>query len=203
MLERWILLPLVAALIGWFTNYLAVRMIFRPRAPRRLGPLVLQGLLPKRRDEFARKIAVTVERHLFSAGDVRRALEHPEARAGLARLVDGALERFFREKLTARVPMLGAFLQGSMFEAVKEALAEELRQLMQNGVAVLGETLDATLDLEDLVARKIQSFDMDRLEGIVVDVAHRELRAIEILGGVLGFAVGVVQVLVLQWWERA
>ncbi|MCL6583108.1 MAG: DUF445 family protein [bacterium] len=53
-------IPFISALIGWFTNYLAVRMIFHPYQPLGLGPLKIQGLVPKRREELAISIGKTV-----------------------------------------------------------------------------------------------------------------------------------------------
>ena len=52
--------PFIAALIGWFTNYLAVRMLFRPRKPIDLKIFTLQGLLPKKRNDVATNIATTI-----------------------------------------------------------------------------------------------------------------------------------------------
>ncbi|HHT66442.1 MAG TPA: DUF445 family protein, partial [Clostridiales bacterium] len=52
---------IVGALIGWFTNYLAVKMLFRPIRPWRipLTKIELQGLIPKRREEIAVTIGAT------------------------------------------------------------------------------------------------------------------------------------------------
>jgi len=43
----------------------------------------------------------------------------------------------------------------------------------------------------------VNSFEDDRLERIVIEIARRELRAIELLGGLLGALIGGAQWLVL------
>ena len=66
-----LIMTVVGALIGWFTNYLAVKMLFRPIRPRRV-PLIkieLQGLIPRRREEIAVTIGATVEKELISVKD--------------------------------------------------------------------------------------------------------------------------------------
>jgi uncharacterized membrane protein YheB (UPF0754 family) len=45
----------------------------------------------------------------------------------------------------------------------------------------------------DIVQEKIINFDLDRLEAVILKVSGTELKAIEILGGVLGFVIGLIQ----------
>ena len=44
----------------------------------------------------------------------------------------------------------------------------------------------------------MSSFDTDRLEQVVIRVAAAELKAIEVLGGVLGLTIGVAQAALLS-----
>lgn len=44
-------LPAGGAVVGYITNWLAIKLIFEPVDPIRMGPFVLQGLFLKRQDE--------------------------------------------------------------------------------------------------------------------------------------------------------
>ena len=44
-----------------------------------------------------------------------------------------------------------------------------------------------------MVRERIEELDLDALEQMVLAIAKSELRAIEILGGVIGFVIGLVQ----------
>ena len=66
----WCLLPVIAAIIGWGTNYLAVRMLFHPRQEKRILGLSFQGVFPKRQKVLAEKLGKLVARELFSMKDV-------------------------------------------------------------------------------------------------------------------------------------
>ncbi len=59
-------LPFIAAFIGWFTNYLAVKMLFHPRKPIRFLGMTIQGIFPKRQELFAQKLGVLVSKELIS-----------------------------------------------------------------------------------------------------------------------------------------
>lgn len=194
----WFILPPIAALIGWFTNFIAVRMIFRPRRVVNLLGLKVQGLLPKRRHEFAENIAATIEEHLFSAEDVRKAINQPEIKTDILELVRNRIDHFISEKLIGGNPMLAAFLQGSFAEKMKASLVQEVSGLFDEGAGVIGDRLDESLNMKKLVAEKIEAFDMAKLESIVLAVAKKELRAIELLGALLGFLVGMLQLGLLR-----
>ena len=55
-----LLLPIIAALIGWFTNYLAVKMLFHPRLPLKIFGFSIQGVFPKRQKQLADKLGTLV-----------------------------------------------------------------------------------------------------------------------------------------------
>lgn len=68
----------VAALIGGVTNYLAIRMLFRPRRPWHIGPWRVPftpGLIPKRREEIALSLGRVVAGYLVTSDALSRLLE--------------------------------------------------------------------------------------------------------------------------------
>ncbi len=65
-------IPLISALIGWITNYLAVKMIFRPHIPIKILGITFHGILPKRKSALAHEIGETVERELISHDDIKK-----------------------------------------------------------------------------------------------------------------------------------
>lgn len=184
--------PLIGALIGYVTNWLAVRMIFRPRTPIGIGPLRFQGVLPRRREAFATSIAGAVEAHLFTREDLARLVRDPEVHAALEAGIDRRMDDFVAG-LKAKVPMAGMFLQGPLLEMAREKIVEMSEGLVQE----MAVHLEESVDLQSTIRAKILSFDLDRLEAIVLAVAQRELRFIEVAGGVLGAAVGTLQMLLL------
>jgi uncharacterized membrane protein YheB (UPF0754 family) len=189
--------PLIGALIGWGTNALAVRMIFRPREPRKLGPFIVQGLIPRRRTELAHTIGETVEQHLISHTDVMSALNAPAVSQKLRAVVDAKLASFMQERLGSLHPMLGMLVGGAMSDGIRVKLVDEVMGFLPGVVEQAAEALEESLDFKQIVVEKIEAFELERLEAIVLKIAAHELRAIEVLGGVLGFVIGVAQSLLL------
>ena len=92
-------LPLIAALIGWFTNYIAVKMIFRPRHEIRFAGIRIIGLIPKRKHDLAIKIAETVEKELISHKDIRAILQNEDFHVHAGDLIKQKVDGFIIEKL--------------------------------------------------------------------------------------------------------
>jgi uncharacterized membrane protein YheB (UPF0754 family) len=52
-----------------------------------------------------------------------------------------------------------------------------------------------------MISGRVNSLEMERVEGIVLDVMARELKWIDVFGGVLGFLIGIFQAL-FTWLLR-
>jgi len=184
-------MPLVGGAIGYVTNRLAVMMIFRPYQPRTILGMRFQGLVGRRQAELAESIGRVVGDHLIGHQDVVRALE----KLDLERLVGTAIERGLQPKIDElrRLPFVGSFLTE---ERVRDLRTQFVRGLVDQGQGLVGEferAVEEGLDVRGIVTEKVREFSVERLERLILDVASRELRTIEILGGVLGFLVGLVQ----------
>jgi uncharacterized membrane protein YheB (UPF0754 family) len=58
------------------------------------------------------------------------------------------------------------------------------------------EKLKHELDLEAIVTEKVSNFSSDKLEEILQAIMSKEFRFIEVIGAVLGFLIGLIQVLI-------
>ena len=186
-------IPLIAALIGYVTNFIAVRMIFRPHTPRRLLCFTLHGLVPRRQKEIAASFGAMIERDLFSHADIRAALSSPETSDEASKFLGEQVD-LFATRLAAQNPMLGAFLQGPLLLQVKELLTKQMADRFPQFMEQLVSKVENRLDVSEIVQRKVEAFDLAKLESLIYEISSRELKTIELLGGVLGFLVGLGQV---------
>ena len=193
----WISLPLVGAAIGYATNRLAVAMLFRPLRPRRILGLRIQGLVPRRQGELAESIGRVVGDHLIDHKDLVAALD----RVDLETLLGTVIERGIQPKLEElrRLPLVGGFLTE---ERVADLRAQVVRGISDQREVLFEElerAVEEGLDVRALVTEKVREFPIARLEELILEVARRELRAIELLGGLLGLLVGLAQAGLLEW----
>ncbi|APC08959.1 DUF445 domain-containing protein [Neomoorella thermoacetica] len=189
---RWIVIPLIGAFIGWITNVLAIRLLFRPHRPFQFLFWTFQGLIPKRRAEIAANVARVVDKDLLPLGEVLEHLRTPALEEKITELV----VEVARRRLTERLP---SFIPAGLKEAASKTIEETLRREIPPALEELEGELTSSISsfsLGDLVAEKINKLDLHQVENLIVEVAGRELRYIELLGGVLGFFIGLVQAFV-------
>ena len=76
LMENWryAILPVLGMLIGWGTNWLALKMLFKPREPFGVGRYKIQGLIPSRRNDLSGTIAKTISDELLSSEDLVKAM---------------------------------------------------------------------------------------------------------------------------------
>jgi uncharacterized membrane protein YheB (UPF0754 family) len=177
---------LLGAFIGWITNVMTIRLIFRPRRPWRLGPLVLQGIIPRRRDDIAAALAGTISRELIGASDLGRAVDTAENRQALL----GAVRRALRERLE-RLPAFP--FRDTVLSRVEDAVVRELAAYMDRlgQDPAWAERALSHVPVERVIVERLRSVDLADFERIIIGVSRRELRQIEVLGGILGFVVGL------------
>ncbi len=186
-------LPLLAAAIGWLTNYVAIKMLFHPRQPIRIGFFTVQGLFPKRKDDIAQKLGQIVANDLVSVEDLTERLKSAENQAVIRQFLDEKLEHFLQTRFRALLPRVTMLLSSRALDKIKRILLEEFMQQLPRLVDQIVSKEAHSIDIEKIVADKVKAFSANQLEDMLHGILSKEFRMIEILGGVLGFSIGCVQ----------
>lgn len=193
------LIPIISAFIGWITNLVAIKMLFHPKKPVRIGFYTLQGIFPKRQQQFAEKLGKLVADELLSFDDISGKLSDPSKIKGLLPGIADQMDSFLRRKLPDSMPVLSMFIGDSTIEKIKKVFMEEMEALLPRLIRQYVESHREELDLEKIVTEKVSGFSSDKLEEILYSIMKKEFRFVEIIGGVLGFIIGLIQVLITHW----
>lgn len=188
------LLPLIAALIGWATNYLAIKMLFHPREPKKILGLSFQGVFPKRQNQIAEKLGTLVANELFSMKDIGQRIEELSTQPEAMEEVGKRIEKTIRGKLISAFPMLSMFLSDDMIVKVTNLFKGELEDFMKASASGLAVKMEDSIDVEALVREKVSTFSSDKVEELLIGFMEQEFRFIEKIGAVLGFFIGCAQV---------
>lgn len=199
MIWTLLLMGLIGALIGWCTNLIAVKLLFRPIKAFRI-PVIgweIQGLIPKRHAEIAKSVAQTVESELLDLEMILdRMIESIDKQQVLA-----MLEEKLIQVIKANLPSLLQSFSGTISKYVHEMVERQGEQLLTEVTETLVHKAIKEVNLAALMESKIMEMDLVKLESVIIALAERELKQIEVLGGVLGLLIGLIQggiVLMLQ-----
>ncbi|TAF53852.1 MAG: DUF445 family protein [Sphingobacteriia bacterium] len=189
------LIPFISAFIGWFTNWVAIKMLFHPREPKKILGLTIQGIFPKRQQVFAAKLGQMVTRELISFEEIEARILAPNHLQRILPVVDNHIDQFLKVKLAETMPVISMFIGDKTTDQLKKVFMGELEMLFPQLLSQYMAGLKTELDLEKMVTQKVSAFSSDKLEQILQDIMSKEFRFIEVLGGILGFIIGLFQVL--------
>ncbi len=190
------LIPIISAFIGWFTNWIAIKMLFHPREPKKILGITFQGIFPKNQKQFAAKLGKLVGEELLSFKDISSKITNPENVDKLMPFVDEHIDYFLRIKLAEKMPVISMFIGDKTIGELKIVFMEELKTLFPSLMQNYMTNLQQDLDLEEIVTQKVTAFSSDKLEDILNSIMSKEFRFIEIIGAVLGFIIGLLQIVI-------
>mgnify|MGYP006143231023 FL=1 len=194
-MNYWLLIiPVISAFIGWITNWVAIKMLFHPRNPINIFGIQVQGIFPKRQQQFAEKLGRLVSNELLSFSDIEEKINKPENLQKILPQVETHIDHFLRVKLGESMPMISMFIGDKTIDKLKGIFMEELEILFPKMMKEYSASLKSQLDLEQIVTDKVKAFPSDKLEDILYQVMAKEFRFVELLGAVLGFLIGILQV---------
>ena len=190
-----ILIPVISAFIGWFTNWIAIKMLFHPREPKKILGITFHGIFPKRQKTLASNLGKLISDEFLSFSDIEKKISNPENLKSVLPAVDNHIEYFLRKKLPDEMPVISMFIGDKTIIKMKKVFMEEIEELFPQIMKQYAINLKKELDLEEIVFTKVSAFSSDKLEEILLQIMSKEFRFVEILGGVIGFIIGVIQVL--------
>ena len=196
LLIQLIIIPLISAFIGWFTNWVAIKMLFHPKEPKRILGITFHGIFPKRQKIFAEKLGKMISAEFLSFADIQQKIANPQNLQKLMPMIEGHVDKFLRDKLSDEMPFLSLFIGDKTIRSLKRIFMLELEILFPQLMTSYAVHLQEELDLEKIVTDKVSAFSSDKLENILYQIMSKEFRFVEILGGVIGFIIGIVQVLI-------
>lgn len=193
MLLKASLMIVIGALIGWITNYFAIKMLFRPLKEINILGFKVQGLIPKRKMEMAESIADTIQEELISMKDITANIGDIELGEEIDLIVDRIVEDKLEKEVLAKIPMASLFITDSMILKIKGHIKDAIDENKDEFFTVIIQKMEDSVDMKNIIIEKIENFELDELEKMVYRIANNELKHIEVIGAILGAIIGGIQ----------
>ena len=196
-MNYWLLLiPIISAFIGWVTNWVAIKMLFHPREPKTYLGIRFHGIFPKRQQQFAEKLGKLVSAEFLSFSDIENKISDPSNLKKVMPMIEKHVDDFLRVKLSEQMPVLSMFIGDKTINTLKGVFMQEIEGLFPQVMKQFASNLKSELDLEQIVIQKVSSFSSDKLEEILYQIMSKEFRFVELIGGVIGLIIGLLQVVI-------
>jgi uncharacterized membrane protein YheB (UPF0754 family) len=190
------ILSIIGASIGYVTNVIAIKLLFRPVDPINIIGFEIQGVIPKRQKELSKSIGETVENELLSLEEIIESFVTEDKIEKLLDKIKLKIQRAVEVKIAEYPLILG--LKRPIIKYINNMMDEEGSEYVHEIIKDISKKAEEDISISKMVESKINSFDLTKVEEIVFDIAKKELRHIEILGAVLGFFIGIVQGIIVH-----
>ncbi|MBY2161867.1 DUF445 family protein, partial [Clostridioides difficile] len=193
-LIRILILAVIGGFIGYVTNVVAIRLIFRPIEPIKIPILNIEivGLIPKRRAEIAANVGEIIQEEFLSMDEILANIITDEDKEEVVRYIKARVKIIIHEKVSFIPSGIKNMIQDYLGEIIESEVKQSIDELSKNIINKANERID----IQKMVEDKINELDLYELEEIIIRIAKKELKHIEFLGLVLGFLIGIAQGLI-------
>jgi len=174
--------PAVGAVIGFITNAIAIKMLFRPLNPIRIFGIRLPftpGILPRQRKKLALSIGAMVERELLTAEVLRNRLANIDVTS-----FQGIVTEFLRRddirkefESKGRILMRNIFSKMNVFQRFFVSAGQYDQTIEEKMPEIIDELISSVENLlrEDRIKAKILSAVDNQIENILASIDIKTL----------------------------
>lgn len=197
--QAWWILPLSGLLIGYFTNWLAITMIFKPVQPHIIcgGYINIQGVFLKRQQQVATELSSMICTKLIYARRMLEFVVRSESFEEVLEIYQRHMEKAIDSVLGKSSLMLPVFVGQNAIEGIKNEAIQFTLDELPNHSKEIEDYMDKTFALADTIGPRLRGLPPEQFEGMLRPVFQEDEWMVLLLGGVLGVLVGSMQALVL------
>ena len=157
---KYIMPPLIGAVIGYVTNWIAVKMMFRPLKEIRIGKFKLPftpGIIPKNRKRIAKSIAIAINDNLLTNSDLTD------------KLMSNDIQDSIKEKV-ANFAMSDQILGDKILETVD---GQKLNQIKGNLTNKLSNSIYLSIleaNVGEIVGEQVELAAAEKLKGSLIGI---------------------------------
>ena len=190
--------PLMAAVVGWFTNWLAIQMSFNPIQFVGIGVIGWQGVIPRKAEKMAH---ICIDRTLQQFGDLNAVYQQLEPQRIVEQVisqVNPRMDEYIDEVMYEIQPVLWdnlpLFMKNRIYRWGREQLPSRIESLVED----FGDDLNDLIDLKALLSRELKTHP-DLMNRIFREAGSVELRSVINRGAIIG---GLLGALLAPAWGR-
>ncbi|HEX3592383.1 MAG TPA: DUF445 domain-containing protein [Pseudonocardiaceae bacterium] len=198
-----LLMPFFGAVTGWFTDWLALKMVFCPTEPKRyLGLVTWQGLFLRRRDEVTEAYATLIAQEVITPRKVIEAVLHGPLADRLFVLIQREVQTALARQIGPVRPLMLFAVGTRRYQRMKHLVAERVLERLPETLSHIEDYARDTMDIRNLLITKMRELSATEFEGLLRPAFQADEWILITVGAVLGCAVGEVQSLVLEHFAR-
>lgn len=192
--QEWWLLPVGGLVVGYITNFLALKLIFRPVDPIKIGPITIQGLFMKRQNEVSEEYSKILAEELLTSEKIFEFVVRNKGLEPLADIARKHVKEMVDNTTGSTQKMLLKFAFGNnKYEKIKHRAAELFVRELPNSLTTMFDYADRSLQIGQTLETKLKSLSKLDFEDVLHPIFREDEFTLIIVGAVLGAIAGLIQ----------
>lgn len=188
--------PIVGVIVGYYTNWLALKMIFRPlREKKIMGLVKYQGLFLKRQKEVSKEYADIVANKILSPHQVLENFIYGRAAEAFFSVIQSNVIRALAKLEGMAQPVLSFAVGSERYESLKELIIRRINEAVPKYATKVEGYLGKAMDLERTLYERLSNLPPEDFEELLRTAFQEDEWILILVGSALGFGVGLMQML--------
>lgn len=190
---KYLSIPLAAAVVGWFTNWVAIKLTFHPLEFMGKPPFLgWQGIIPSKVEKMASIVVDQTLSKLGTLSEFFQEMEPEKISHHVHHYMDERLESYTDEVMQDKHAVLWANLPLALKRRLYERTRKQLPKVTQALVEDIGVHIEELVDLKHMIVSQM-SKDKALMNRVFYEVGHKEFRFVILSGAVFGLLFGAIQ----------
>lgn len=189
---NWVL-PLFGLLVGYATNWIALKIIFEPRDPVRIGLVKIQGLFLKRQPEVAAQYANLIAGEILTPANMAEAALTGPHSGALDEVLEREVKRAIDDSVGITMPVVTAALGSQNYKKMKETAVAATHKRAGALMALVADYLEEAMDVKNTLSERLTALSPKEFEGLLRPAFEQDEWILITVGAVLGMLAGFAQ----------
>ena len=190
---QWWILPLGGLLVGYATNWIAIKIIFEPKNPIKIGPFTLQGMFLKRQKEVSEVYSQIIEKKLINSENITHIILHGSGSAQLLELIELHVNDAIERYVAIAQPYFALGVGSDNYFKMKSLAVKLLFENTDKYLYYAYDYADQALRVGDDLCERMQALSSEEFEGVLRPAYQADEWKLIVTGAILGLLAGLAQ----------
>lgn len=189
----WWVLPLGGLVVGYATNWIALKIIFEPKHPIKFLGFTIQGMFLKRQKEVSRVYADIIESKLMTSKNIMEIAVHGSGSSQLLELIELHVNDAIERYVAITQPYFALAVGSTSYFKMKALASQRIFNDSEKYLAYAYEYTNKALRIGDDLCERMQALPPEEFEGVLRPAYEADEWKLIVTGALLGAGAGFIQ----------
>lgn len=191
--QAWWILPAGGLLVGYLTNWIALKIIFEPKQPIKFAGMTFQGMFLKRQAEVSRVYSDIIEKKLFNSKNVVEIVLNGSGSSQLFELIELHVNDAIDRYISMAQPYFALGVGTENYYKMKRLAVQRLFADSDKYLLYAHEYADGALRVGEDLRVKMEALSPEEFEGVLRPAYQQDEWKLIVTGALLGMGAGFFQ----------